>query len=120
LLSPAAPAGSYRTGVIRAAAACGTRTFVKSAAACIDTSEMPLDIAFVSGDPRFQGAAMTGALRIGGLTFGEGMLSLGLGDVTVSVLVTPEGTTGPYPAASSPLGTGADGSTVVSLVRTSK
>jgi len=119
MMSPSG-SGNHRTGVIRAAAACGSRTFVKSAGACMDDSMMPLDIAYVSGSPRFQTASLSGSLRVGGLIFTQGYLNLGLGDVTVGALVAPDGTTSSYPATTSPLGTGPDGSTVVSLVRTAK
>ena len=112
MLSPRG-SGSSRTGLIRSAAACGTRTFVKSAGACIDMSELPLDIAFVSGDPRFQGTALTGSLRIMSLIFTEGTLDLGLGGMSVWASVAPDGTT------RSP-GGGAGDTTVVSLVRTAK
>jgi hypothetical protein len=114
MLSPAAPSGSYRTGVIRSAAACGTRTFVKSAGACVDMSEMPLDVVVTGGDPRFQTVASSGNLQIASLIFSQGTLDLKLGDFSAWFTVAPDGTT------SSPSGGSADGSTVVSLVRTAK
>ena len=114
MLSPAAPSGSYRTGVIRSAAACGTRTFVKSAGACIDMSEMPLDVVVAGGDPRFQAVSSSGALRITSLIFSQGTLDLKLGDFSAWFTVAPDGTT------SSPSGGSIDGSTVVSMVRTAK
>jgi hypothetical protein len=110
MMSPPGP-GSHRTGVIRSAAACGTRTFVKSAGACIDMSEMPLDVTFVSGDPRFQGTALSGNLRITSLVFSQGTLNLGLGGVSVWASVAPDGTT-------SLPGGGTMDATVVSLDRT--
>lgn len=108
------PGGRYRTGVIRSAAACGSRTFVKSAGACTDLSEMPLEVAFVSGNPRFQNASLSGMLLIGSLTFVQGMINLGLGDVSVGATVAPDGTASPLG------GTSSDGSTVVSLIRTAR
>jgi hypothetical protein len=112
-LSPTAPGGSHGTGLIRSAAACGTRTIVKSAGACIDMSQMPLDVAFVSGSPRFQGVPITGTLRVDSLIFTQGTLNLGLGDVSVWATIAPDGTT------SVPSG-GTIDATVVSLVRTAK
>ena len=114
LLSPTAPGGSYRTGLIRSAAACGTRTFVKSAGACIDMSEMPLDVVVAGGDPRFQAVSSSGNLRIASLIFSLGMLELKLGELSVWSTVAPDGTT------SSPGGGSADVGTVVSMVRTAK
>jgi hypothetical protein len=113
MMSPSG-SGSHRTGVIRAAAACGSRTFVKSAGACMDMSDMPLDVAFVSGDPRFQGAALSGSLRISSLIFTRGQLSLELADERLGATIAPDG------VISSPYSTGPDRSTVESLVRTAK
>ena len=42
--------------LVRAAHACGTRTLVKSADACIDRTEMPLAVDYVSGDASFASA----------------------------------------------------------------
>ena len=113
MLSPTVPGGSYRGGMIRSAAACGTRTFVKSAGACMDMSEMPLDVAFVSGNPRFQGTALSGSLQISSLVFTQGTLNIGLGDVSVWATVAPDGNT-------SLASGGTIDATVVSLVRTAK
>jgi hypothetical protein len=108
------PSGHYRTGVIRSASACGSRTFVKSAGACTDLSDMPLDVTFVSGNPRFQNALLSGRFLVGDLTFVRGMMNLGLGDVSLGATVAPDGTASPLGGASS------DGSTVVSLMRTAR
>ena len=114
MLSPTTPSGSYRTGVIRSAAACGTRTFVKSAGACVDMSEMPLDVVAAGGDPRFQAVSSSGDLSISSLIFSQGTLDLKLGDFSAWFTVAPDGTT------SSPSGGSIDGTTVVSMVRTAK
>jgi hypothetical protein len=111
-LSPTAPGGSYGTGVIRAAAACGSRTFVKAAGACTDGSEMPLDIVVTGGDPRFQGVSSSGGLSVPSTYFTQGMLSLKLGDFSVMFNIAPSG------ATSLPSG-GTMDTAVVSLVRTS-
>lgn len=113
MMSPSG-SGSQRTGVIRSAAACGSRTFVKSAGACMDTSVMPLEVALVGSSPGFENALLTGKLYVDGLTFTHGRLSLELADALVGLTIAPDGTT------SAPYGTGPDGSTVVSLVRTAK
>jgi hypothetical protein len=112
MMSPTVPGRSYRTGVIRSAAACGTRTIVKSAGACIDASEMPLDIVVTGGDPRFQGVSSSGGLTIPSTYFTQGMLYLKLGDFSVMFNVAPSG------ATSLPSGGTLD-TAVVSLVRTS-
>src|SRR6185369_9810377 len=65
--------------VLRAAYACGGRTLVRSAGACIDVSEMPLTVSVVSGDPVFSGAAMSGTFRVYGLSFAFGDLELMIG-----------------------------------------
>jgi hypothetical protein len=75
---------------------------------------MPLDVTFVSGNPRFQNALLSGRFLIGDLTFVQGMMNLGLGDVSLGATVAPDGTASPLGGASS------DGSTVVSLMRTAR
>ena len=66
----AADAGVARTptrGLLRAAYACGTRTLVKSAGACIDLTQMPLALTFVSGDATLGGGHLSGILTVDGL-----------------------------------------------------
>jgi hypothetical protein len=79
---------------VRAAYACGGRTLVKSADACTDWSEMPLDVKFVSGDASFASAAMSGRFLINGTQFQVWStdLSLVLGDFKISSQLSPDGT----------------------------
>lgn len=79
-------------GLIRHAAACGTRTFVASVQACIDSSEMPLDVELVSGPDAYKDAVMSGRLSVYSLLFSQGSLSFTLGDLHVSATIAPDGT----------------------------
>lgn len=71
-------------GLVRSAAACGTRTLVRSASACPTATFVPLEL--ISLD------ATTGTfealLYIGGYTFDGGVLNLWLGDPNVEVSAT--------------------------------
>jgi len=80
--------------IVRAAQACGTRTLVKPAGACIDLSEMPLDVTYVSGDASFTNAALSGSFTVWGLTFGVGDLNMMLGSYPVRVKVNADGSLG--------------------------
>jgi hypothetical protein len=102
-----APATAQSSGsaFVRAAHACGDRTLVKSAAACIDLTKMPLAVTYVSGDAAFASARLAGNFTVYGLTFGVGDLALDLGSyifragvsadgtVTVPEIFTPDGAT---------------------------
>lgn len=96
-LEQAATSGATTTSrpqeraLVRAAHACGTRTLVKSAAACVDVSEMPLAVTYVSGDASFATAMMSGGFSVLGLTFGSGMLSLNLGSFQIRAQVGADG-----------------------------
>jgi hypothetical protein len=84
------PAGQRR-GLIRAAAACGSRTFVKAAGACIDSSRMDLRVAYVSGDSKYQIVPLSGSFNVGGLSFESGHMLLTLDQTTVTVTIRPDG-----------------------------
>jgi hypothetical protein len=100
-------------GLIRSAAACGGQSFIKSAGACTTESRLALEVAYVSGDQRFQNAGMSGDFMIGSETLIPGRLELQLGDVRVSATVTPKGTASDlYTYAS-------EGTTVAALTRLS-
>ena len=79
--------------VVRAAHACGTRTLVKPAGACIDTSQMPLDVTYVSG-ASFTSGTLSGEFTVWGLTFGVGDLNLVLGPYRVTARVNADGSLG--------------------------
>jgi hypothetical protein len=96
--SPTAPtataARSPSRAFVRAAHACGTRTLVKSAGACIDVTEMPLTVTYVAGDASFATAMMSGEFAVSSLTFVIGDLYLKLGNYTVFVQVHADGSLG--------------------------
>jgi hypothetical protein len=95
-------------GLVRAAYACGTRTLVKSAGACIDFTDMPLALTFVSGDATLGGGPLSGRLFVDGLIFTTGSLSLTIGPYDVESMIGPDGTLGaPY------LGSGGTSGTLV-------
>jgi hypothetical protein len=79
---------------LRAAYACGSRTLVKSAAACIDSTVMPLAVTFVAGDASFSSAEMSGSFEVMGTQFGpfDSRLELVVGAFHVDAQVTPDGT----------------------------
>ncbi len=85
-------------GLVRSAHACGSRTFVKSAAACLDITEMPLEgtatvttrlddgtIAPVATVP------VSGKLLVTGLDLKQAELSLYFDGGSMFLLWTPEG-----------------------------
>ncbi len=80
------PQHSQRRGLVSDAAACQTRSLVRSAGACADISEMPLDVTLLAG-----GAARKGMFMVPGLTFQFGLLEATLGAVTVMAKVSPSG-----------------------------
>jgi hypothetical protein len=91
------PQTSYQTGgLVRSAYACGTRTFVKSAAACVDGSQMPLTVAVVAGDSVYASATWSGDFIVMSTVFvsGSGMLSLSFGDLHLQANVSPDGSPG--------------------------
>jgi hypothetical protein len=80
--------------LIRSAHACGGRTLLKSASACIDSTHMPLDVAFVGGDASFATAAMSGSFTVLSTTFTDAAvtsISFQLGGYTVAGQITPAG-----------------------------
>jgi hypothetical protein len=80
-----------RRDLIRPAAACGTRTLIKSAGACTSSTEMPLAVSFVSGDEAFRTAEMRGTLVVHGLVFKQGQLGLVVGGHQISGTLSATG-----------------------------
>lgn len=78
-------------GLVRTAYACGTRTLVRSAAACIDVSQMPLAVSYVAGDPALASAPMSGTFNVYGLLFTSGDLELMIGTYQVLMQVKADG-----------------------------
>ena len=91
--APAAAALAPTRSFIRAAHACGNRTLVKSAGACLDSSTMPLAVTFLSGNPLFANAAMSGTFEIYTTAFAtaETNLEFVLGGYLIVSQLTPEG-----------------------------
>jgi hypothetical protein len=104
--APGATAQVSRRSLIRAAQACGSRTLVKSAGACMDESSMPLAITFVSGDPSLMSAQLSGAFIVSGTTFQSGMLELTIGPYSLMATVGSDGTvTNPFVTGQGTTGT---------------
>jgi hypothetical protein len=91
--APAAQARAPRRSLVRAAHACGTRTLVKGAAACVDVSAMPLTVTFVSGDASFASAPLSGLFQIMGAEFNvqSTLFQLVLGDYHIEAQLEPNG-----------------------------
>jgi hypothetical protein len=89
---PGATARASGRSLIRAAHACGSRTLVKSAGACVDISSMPLAITFVSGDPSLMNAPLSGDFIVTGTTFKGGSLELSVGSYQIEASLLPDGT----------------------------
>jgi hypothetical protein len=84
-------------GLVRAAYACGTRTLLKSAGACIDATQMPLVVTYVSGDAAFSTAAMSGSFLVPSLQFAGGDLTFTIGPYQILTQVMTDGSpVGPY------------------------
>jgi hypothetical protein len=82
-----APTHSSREGTwLRSAAACGRRSFIRNAEACMDTSEMQLKLVAVGG-----GKLGSGLLRVDGKSFRRGYLDLDLSDLSVHAVVSSAG-----------------------------
>jgi hypothetical protein len=95
--SATAPAAAERApgrAFVRAAYACGSRTLVKSAGACVDVSDMPLAVTFVSGDPTFSSAAFAGDFKVYGTEFAssDSQLQIVLGGYQIDAQLSPDGT----------------------------
>jgi len=92
--APAPQARGTSLSFVRAAYACGSRTLVKSAAACLDSTTMPLDVKFLSGDASFASAAMSGTFLVYGLRLeiGNSLLSLKIGDYDIEAQLGPDRT----------------------------
>jgi hypothetical protein len=88
----ATTAAAPRAGLVRAAHACGARTLVRGAAACIDLTVMPLEVKFVSGDASLATAALSGTFTVYGMQFASGNLELVLGPYHVAAVLSPFGT----------------------------
>lgn len=75
--------------LVAPAAACGSRSFVKTAAACLDSTKMPLDVQIVKG-PSTKPAS--GELVVYGTSFDNGRLDLTLAANEMRAMVNAQGT----------------------------
>jgi len=87
----ATAARTRSTSLVRSAYACGTRTLIAGAAACLPSTTMPLDVTFIDGDPSLAGASLSGAFSVLALTFEQGELYLVLGSYQLLVGVNSDG-----------------------------
>jgi hypothetical protein len=77
---------------IRAAAACGSRTFVRNAGACLDASSMALSVTYAEGDESYSKAPLSGQYMVPSRIFTQGDLDLDLGTLHVSATLKRDGT----------------------------
>jgi hypothetical protein len=91
--APGAQAAAPGRALVRPAYACGSRTLVKSANACIDSSVMPLTVTYVAGDPSFANAALSGTFTVNGTELVTAVtdLELVIGDYHIQSEVSPRG-----------------------------
>ncbi|MBA3455413.1 MAG: hypothetical protein H0T42_20135 [Deltaproteobacteria bacterium] len=84
----ATPAEQHSRGrsAITEAAACVQRSLVKSAGACLDSTEMPIEVKLLAG-----GAATKGTFEVFGFKFTEGMLRIELGTSHLRATVAADG-----------------------------
>jgi hypothetical protein len=80
----AATHSSAERGLVKSAAACGHRTLVRSAEACMDLSEMPLEVATSAGPA-------SGTFTVVSTEFSSGQLTLKIPGGYLSAMVDPDG-----------------------------
>ena len=73
---------------IRPASACDSRTLVRSAEACHDTTEMPLRLVAIAGD---RSLALAARLQVRGLTFERGLLDIEVAGRIVRAVLSSSG-----------------------------
>ena len=77
--------------LVRPAYACGNRTLVRSADACLDVTTMPLTLTAVSGDPSLSSGKLSGTFTVDGLDFDFGLLELDVGPYQILGQVYADG-----------------------------
>lgn len=98
--APSAPAPS----LLRSAHACGTRTLLAPAHACIDSTEMPLAVSLLAGGAGLESAALSGNFRVDSLVFDVGTLHLTLGELRVTAQLDAQGNVSSAVLESAPAG----------------
>lgn len=79
-------------GLVAPAAACGSRSFVRTASACIDDTTMPLDVQIVRGPgPAGSTGPSRGEFVVYGRSFQSGELRLTIDAMNVSARISPKG-----------------------------
>jgi hypothetical protein len=73
---------------VRAASACGHRSFIRNAEACLDSSDMELKLIAVGGDAS---SKLSGKLSVSGTRFDRGRLELQIDDSHVSATISSTG-----------------------------
>ena len=68
-----------RGGLVRQAMACGSRTLVRTASACVDVTTMPLTGQVIEGDEQAKTSIVKGELMVAGLTFTQAQLTVEIG-----------------------------------------
>lgn len=76
--------------LVRPAAACGHRSLVKAASACIDSTNMSLDVTVIAGGLP-QARSGRGMFVVGGTRFRSGDLRIDVGGVSLLATLTPAG-----------------------------
>jgi hypothetical protein len=84
---PARIAAAGSDGLVASAYACGSRTLVRSAGACLDVTRVPLTVTVASGDV----TTARGSLEIYGLRFDRGQLMLQLDAQPLTATLSPGG-----------------------------
>ncbi len=79
---------SAGASLVAPATACGNRSLVAEAAACIDTTDMPLEVNIVTGP---SAGPSHGTLMVAGLSFVSGNLGLTVDGKTISATLSREG-----------------------------
>lgn len=87
--SPTASRSPSSTSWLATAHACGTRTLIASANACIDVTEMPLRIVVLDGP--LASSSIAGTLRVYGTSFMRGELELTASGATANAQISPAG-----------------------------
>lgn len=76
--------------LVRPAAACGHRSLVKAASACIDSTNMSLDVTMIADGQR-QAQPQPGRFMVDGMRFRSGYLRVVVDGVSLEATLTPAG-----------------------------
>lgn len=82
------PEHAFLDNLVTPAAACGSRSFVRPAAACLDSTNMPLDIQIVKGPST---KPSSGEMRVTGTSFEYAGLALVVDGIPLRGQLSPKG-----------------------------